>query len=222
MVWRSGRLKARGEGAPPASRTKRVIGGGVQWRKQYFAEAGPRAKRLLAKGWQVKDGEGTEDARGGSRVAPILTCSLHRSRPGAARTSLRSRWEIPPSVDPKPIRTAMRSPTSRSSSSGPRPRPATRAVHSGLSRSTRHAGLRLIHSFVSGQPDFEVLTDLAGEKIEDFATTWDGTDGPSPAVDVNRVVAALPKELATVLFQVPDEVSALHAAVKANGSRITS
>jgi hypothetical protein len=44
----------------------------------------------------------------------------------------------------------------------------------------------------------------------------------SRAVDVNGVLSTLPQELASVLFQVADQIDAFHVEGRANDSRITS
>ena len=48
---------------------------------------------------------------------------------------------------------------------------------------------------MSGQWNFEVFANFAGEELEYFAVARDGTDFAGAAVNVDRVVAAFPEKL---------------------------
>ncbi len=73
---------------------------------------------------------------------------------------------------------------------------------------TRFSGFREVGLLAMKQAsrtrDFQVLANLAGSKLNDFAVARDGGNLLGRAVDVDGVITALAQKLAPVLFRVAD------------------
>jgi hypothetical protein len=82
-------------------------------------------------------------------------------------------------------------------------------------------GRLVVQTVLPRAGDFQILTDLAGEKLVDLPVPRDRGALPSDSVDEDGVAASLAKQLAAMAFEMPDEVDPLHA-VSLKGSRITS
>jgi len=67
----------------------------------------------------------------------------------------------------------------------------------------------------------KILADLPGEVVVDFAMARNAGGFLGGAIQVNRVVASLTQQLAAVLFEMSNQVSALQA-LTFSSSRITS
>lgn len=67
----------------------------------------------------------------------------------------------------------------------------------------------------------KIFADLPGKIVVDFAVARDAGGLVGGAIHVDRVVATLAQQLAVVLFEMSNQVSALQA-LTFSGSRITS
>ena len=66
----------------------------------------------------------------------------------------------------------------------------------------------------------QILADLLREKIVDLSMTGNGGGFPRSPVDVDTVIAAFPKKLNAVAFEMTDQIDPLYE-IEARGSRIT-
>ena len=81
---------------------------------------------------------------------------------------------------------------------------------------------RLEFLFFSWQWNFEILANLASQKLENFSMAWNSGGLSRVTIDIDGMASAFPEEFATVTFQVADKIAPFHQAGTRNGSRITS
>src|SRR5438046_577981 len=70
----------------------------------------------------------------------------------------------------------------------------------------RDERLRMDSSRSLGRRDIDILADLLGHELVDLSMAGNGGRLLGTAVDVDRVIAAFPQELAAMLLQMADEV----------------
>ena len=82
--------------------------------------------------------------------------------------------------------------------------------------------MRRFASEVLGPTDSQIVADLAGEEIVYLAMAWYCGRPFDAPIHVDSVVVSLAQELASVAFEMANQVDALHATGSAKSSRITS
>ena len=69
--------------------------------------------------------------------------------------------------------------------------------------------------------NLRIAANFAGQEFVYFLVPGKGGGFLRRSVDVNRMIAALAKQQASVLLKMTDDIATLHSAVIASGSRIT-